>query len=176
MRSIQILLIGIILFGIFMGGCSEDEAKDTLLPDKMNAIINDTSWKTDVRYTYKYDNLNQFLINGTSVSGKTLNITLFGTQEDTYDLNTNVLDTTAKSNVDFSAFYKPTANTDTSDFYYAKKGEVTLEKVNTSEQTITGSFHFTMFTVKNDTAFMTEDTVKVEQGTFKNIEYKKKEK
>ncbi len=176
MKKIMYALIigwGVLCFS----GCDEEDAgdvKNALLPDKMSATVNDTTWKTDIRKSFKYEMLNQFIINATSINGEVLNITIFGTEEDVYILNTDILDTTQSSGVKFAAVYKKSATPSSDDIYYAKKGEVEITEINTSDQQISGNFHFNMFRT-SDSTFLTIDTLSVENGTFQNLIYEIKE-
>jgi hypothetical protein len=176
MKTIMYALI-IGLGVLYFSGCDEEDAgdvKDVLLPDKMSATVNDTAWKTGVRKSFKYEMLNQFIINATSLSGEVLNITIFGTEEDVYILNTDILDTTQSRGVKFAAVYKKSATPSSDDIYYAKKGEVEITEINTSDQQISGTFHFNMFRT-SDSTFITSDTLSVKNGTFENLNYEIKE-
>ncbi len=176
MKKIMYALIigwGVLCFS----GCDEEDAgdvKNTLLPDKMSATVNDTAWKANIRKSYKYETLNQFIINATSLNGEVLNITIFGTEEDVYILNTDILDTTQSRGVKFAAVYKKSATPSSNDIYYAKKGEVEITEINTSDLQISGNFHFNMFRT-SDSTFITIDTLSVENGTFQNLIYEIKE-
>ncbi len=155
------------LFSFFIiSGCTE-EVKDQLLPEKMSATINDTSWRADLRKTTRESD--RFIINGTSVDGQILNITIHGTTEKKYDLNTNTLDTT--SSVDFNAFFKRSAKISNDDIFYASKGTVELTEVNTNEETISGTFAFTMYKADSEQAFIKEDSVVVTNGKFTELRY-----
>jgi hypothetical protein len=171
MKKINWASIALVMI-LALVSCSEDEAKDLkeqLLPTKMTATINDTAWKAEIRKTYKYTTTNSFFITGTSVDGKIINITTFGTSEGDYNLNTSVLDTSSSASVKFSAVFKRSATASPSDIYYAKKGTVTISEVNTSEETISGTFSFTMFRTNNDDTFNFSDTISVSDGKFQEL-------
>ena len=146
---------------------SQDALVDTIFPDKMSATINDTAWTSVTRATTKQ--LNRFIINGVSTSGKTLNITINGSAKGTYNLNINVLTDTLSANM--SAFYKRSATTSINDIYYASRGSVTLSDVNTTDKVISGTFNMTMFKADTDNAFIKTDSVIVESGVFDGIKY-----
>ncbi len=158
---------------LYFSGCDE-ETKEKILPTKMSATVNDTAWKTDLRKSFKYETLNQFIINATSINGEVLNITIFGTEEDVYILNTDILDTTQSADVKFAAVFKRSASAGTDDIYYAKQGKVKITDINTSDQQISGNFHFNMFRA-SDSTFLVQDTVTVKNGTFENLKYRIKE-
>ncbi|MFW6224783.1 MAG: DUF6252 family protein [Bacteroidota bacterium] len=158
---------------LYFSGCDE-ETKEKILPTKMSATVNDTLWKANGRDTYKYETLNQFYITGTSLQREIMNITIFGTQEGEYILNTDILDTTQSADVKFAAVFKRSASAGTDDIYYAKQGKVKITDINTSDQQISGNFHFNMFRA-SDSTFLVQDTVTVKNGTFENLKYRIKE-
>ncbi len=78
MKTIKYLIP--VIVSIFIGySCSEDEAKETaaaiketVLPTKMTANLNDTNWTADIRKTVLNTSLNQFVITGTSKMSKSI--------------------------------------------------------------------------------------------------------
>jgi hypothetical protein len=162
-------LVSFIILLLIVLSCTKEEQKElveTVLPEKFSATINDTAWNAITRKTTQQ--AGQFLLIGTSTTGKVLQLSIFGSTAKTYSLNTSILDTNSAS-VQFAAVYKKSA-TQTLDAYYAKHGNIVVSEVNTTDQTISGTFEFTMFRASSN-VFITTDSVVVTSGSFSDLKY-----
>lgn len=132
-------------------GCSDEEG-----PKKgMNANINGDEWKTISRVTVLENG--KFVITGSSLSGETLVITIFGDSPGDYELSV----TSAKC----GAIYKKSVNTSTEDAYISTSGFVQLSEVDKTNNKISGSFSFSM---RKD---LTGDVIEIDHGVFNNLLY-----
>jgi hypothetical protein len=120
----------------------------------MTALIDDDEWSAATRLTILEEG--KFIITGTSLEGKSLSITIFGTAEGKYELNLTA--------TKVAAVYKESINMTTEDAYVSVTGEVDLTDVNNSKKSISGTFNFIM--VRNLT-----NTINITEGEFKNLTY-----
>ena len=145
-----IIFIAVVLFFI---GCTKDEEGNIVWPI-MSAIIDDEEWNTATPVAVLEED--KFIINGTSLSGKSLSITVFGTDEGKYELNL--------TSTKVAAVYKESINMTTEDAYISVTGEVDLTTVNNSKKSISGTFSFIV--VRNLT-----NTINITEGKFSNVIY-----
>jgi hypothetical protein len=138
---------------LFFIGCSKDENGNIVLPG-MSALIDGEEWNTVTRITVLEDG--KFIITGTSLAGKSLSITIFGTAEGKYELNL--------TSANVAAVYKESVNLTTEDAYVSVTGEADLTDVNTSDRKISGTFSFIL--VRNLTK-----TISITEGEFTNLAY-----
>jgi hypothetical protein len=127
----------------------------------MTATINSSEWSSISRVTVKKGD--NFIITGTSSSGETLVITIFGTDEGTYSLSS---DTASSVAVQCEAVYKETTSTSNSDAYVAYSGQVDLNDISSDNKRITGEFEFSL-----QKGLDTSDRVEITAGEFTNIKY-----
>jgi hypothetical protein len=137
--------------------CSKDD--DLSLKASMSATIDSTEWKTVTRVTVLNDE--KFIITGTDLTGKSLSITIFGNTEGTYQISTG--------SIQFAGVYKESLSTSADDAYLATSGEVELTDVNTSSKEISGTFNMVL------RKSLTDDTIVITEGTFKNLKYNESE-
>jgi hypothetical protein len=145
-KGIYLIMITAIC-GMFIG-CSKDDNGG--LKASMSAQINSTDWNTASRVTLKYND--RFVITGSALDGETLEITIYGSTEGTY-----------QGLLQCGAIYKATLGTSLSDAYVAVSGTVELTNVNTSSQEISGTFSFTLTRLTS--------TITVTNGSFSNLKY-----
>ena len=142
------MFIVVVLFFI---GCTKDEEGNIVWPT-MSALIDDEEWNTATPVSFLEEG--KFIINGTSLNGKSLSITILGTDEGKYQLNL----TSAK----VAAVYKESINMTAEDAYVSVTGEVDLTTVNNSKKSISGTFSFIV--VRNLT-----NTINITEGKFSNV-------
>jgi hypothetical protein len=146
-------VIFIIIVVIFFIGCTKDEEGNIVWPT-MNALIDNEEWNTATRVTILEEG--KFIITGTSLDGKSLSITIFGTSEGKYELNL--------TSTQVAAVYKESINMTTEDAFISVTGEVDLTEVNNSKKSISGTFGFIV--VRNLT-----NTINITEGEFTNVIY-----
>jgi hypothetical protein len=149
MKSVRYSL----LLSIIMFACSKDN--NNLNLPVMSAAIDGTAWETITRATVQQDG--KFVITGTSVTGKILIITIFGTQEGTYVLGTG--------SAQCAAVYKESATTSTEDAFASISGKVILTSANTTKHKISGTFQFSLIRQITATPMVVAD------GKFENLLY-----
>ena len=146
------IIISLVTFLIIIS-CTKDESGNIVLP-AMSALINGVEWTTLTRVTVLEES--KFIITGTSTTGKSLVITIFGTSEGLY--NVTLIPPGA------AAVYKESVSPTTEDAFFSATGEVNLTNVDTSKKRISGTFSFIV--VRNFT-----NTVNITQGKFSNLLY-----
>ena len=149
MKKAIFLFVAVLIFI----SCSKDEDGNTVQPS-MSALIDDEQWNAITRVTILEDG--KFIITGTSLSGKTLTITIFGTTEGKYELNLTSATT--------GAVYKESVSLTAEDAYISATGEVDLTEVNTSKKKISGTFSFIV--IRNLT-----NTINITDGEFTSLSY-----
>lgn len=128
MKKVIIAVVTILLVLI---SCTKDDNGILVLPT-MSALIDGEQWVSITRVTVLEND--KFIITGTSTTGQTLVITIFGTSEGLYELNMTSIKT--------GAVYKETPGTSAEDAYASITGEVNLTDVDTSKKRISGTFQF----------------------------------
>jgi len=149
MKKVIFLLVAV----LFFFSCSKDDDGNTIFPS-MSALIDDEEWSAITRVTVLEDG--KFVITGTSLAGKILTITIFGSTEGKYELNL--------TSATVGAVYKESVNITTEDAYVSATGEVDLTEVNTSKQKISGTFSFIV--IRNLT-----NTINITEGEFTSLSY-----
>ena len=144
-------VIFIIIIVLFFLGCTKDEEGNILWPT-MSALIDNEEWNTATPLGVLEEG--KFIINGTSLDGKSLSITIFGTTEGKYELNL--------TSTKVAAVYKESINMTTEDAYISVTGEVDLTVVNNSKKSLSGTFSFIM--VRNLT-----NNINITEGKFSNV-------
>ncbi|MBN1181981.1 MAG: hypothetical protein JXB49_06820 [Bacteroidales bacterium] len=144
----------IILFTLVLFACKKDE----VLPYKMTATVGGEEWKTRAPIGVQKDNT--FTIQGTSLEGKIIILTIFGTEVKTYNLNPESLQAQC------SILYKESASTSEEDTYSGFEGSIVVTEINTSKNQISGTFNFTVRKVSNpaESLFITD-------GEFDEVRY-----
>ena len=145
MKKMALLLISVLL----LTNCKK--VKDEIDRVEMSAKINGSEWKSTVRNSTSYND--KFIITGTSIDGKLISITVFGTIEGEYS--------------DFGEYvglYKESLSATTEDSYTAISGEVIITDINTTKKEISGTFNFEMIKLGASNASITE-------GKFTNLTY-----
>lgn len=152
MKKLGCLLIVFVL----LNACTKDAVDElnNLLP-LMSATIDGVEWTTSLRVTVEKDG--QLIITGTSVTGESLIITIFGNTEGAYNLET-------LQTPEFSAVYKKTSEQSLTDASVSVSGIVNLLEVNTGTKTISGNFNFKMLE-KNASTF------EITNGEFSRLNY-----
>jgi hypothetical protein len=138
---------------IAISSCSKDD-DGNIFKASMSALIDDEEWNSVTRVTILEEG--KFIITGTSLNGKILTITIFGTTEGKYELSL----TSAMA----GAIYKESASMSTDDAYVSATGEVNLTDVNNSKKRISGTFSF--IAIRNLT-----NTINITEGEFKDLLY-----
>ena len=138
---------------LLISACKKDN------PASMKATIDGTSWTTVTRVTKHFASTSMFTIVGTSAAGDVVDITIRGDEEGNYSSSTSIDSASAQ----VGAIYKPDASAATTDFFISTSGSVSITEINEDDQTISGTFSFTM-------SKMTE-TKSITSGEFKNLKY-----
>jgi len=142
MKKIFFLLL--LVLAIF--SCSKDD-NGNIFKASMSALIDDDEWKAVTRITILEEG--KFIITGTSLDGKILSITIFGTTEGIYELSL--------SSAMAGAVYKESASMSTDDAYISATGEVNLTDVNSSKKRISGTFSFIAIRNLTNTIYITDE-------------------
>ena len=147
-------LLVVIFCSIILFACSKDE----VLPYKMTATIGGVEWKTRVPAGYQKGDI--FTIQGTSMDGKIIVLTINGSEAKTYNLDL----------VSFQAqctiLYKESASTSDEDAYSGTEGSITVTGINTSKKQISGTFEFTLRKISDIT-----QTLRISNGVFDEVRY-----
>jgi hypothetical protein len=149
MKKVIFLFVAVMV----LFSCSKDDDGNEVFPS-MSALVDNEEWSAVTRITVLEDG--KFIITGTSLLGKILSVTIFGTTEGKYELSL----TSATA----GAVYKESASMTTEDAYVSATGEVDLTEVNTSKQKISGTFSFIV--IRNLT-----NTINITEGEFKDLSY-----
>jgi len=131
--------------------------KDNPLGYKMTATIDGSSFNSLVTLAYIQDN--KMIIEGTSVNGKIIVLTVSGINPGTYALSANPPLT------QFAAVYKESATVSTEDTWASVSGNISLTSVDTNAKTISGTFSVKM---KKD---LTNTTLEISNGSFTAVKY-----
>jgi hypothetical protein len=149
MKKAIIIMLAVFLFI----GCTKDE-EGNIIWSTMSALIDDEEWKAAKPVGVLEEG--KFIINGTALNGKSLNITIFGTAEGKYELSLNA--------TQVAAVYKESINITPEDAYISATGDVDLTEVNSSKKLISGTFSFIV--LRNLT-----NTINITEGEFTNVIY-----
>lgn len=149
MKKVIIIIVAV----LFFIGCTKDEEGKIIWP-AMSAVIDGVEWNSATRVNVLEEG--KFIITGTSLDGKSLSITIFGSAEGVYELNL--------TSTKVAAVYKESINMTTEDAYISVSGEVELTEVDTSRKKISGTFSFIV--VRNLT-----NTINITEGEFTNLTY-----
>lgn len=146
------------LFAIFSGmilitSCE----KDNPLGYKMTATIDGTSFNSLVTVAYIQEN--KMIIEGTSVNGKIIVLTVSGTDQGSYALSAN------PPLAQFAAVYKESVTVTTEDTWASVSGNISLTSVDTNAKTISGTFSVRM---KKD---LTDNILEISNGSFTGVKY-----
>ena len=132
--------------------------KDEIAPYKMTASIGGEEWKTRVPVGVQKGDI--FTVNGTSLDGKIIMLTINGAEAKTYTLDP--LNAKAQCTI----IYKESASTSDEDAYTGYEGSITVSAINTSKKQISGTFEFTLRKVSD----LTQRLV-ISDGTFDEVRY-----
>lgn len=149
---IRLISLAILFIGISFSSCKKDDVK---LLATLTAKIDGTDWTSTLRVTTLGSET--FNITGTSIGGEILILTIFGSDEGTYNLSL----TPPASQC--AAVYKASVATSYEDAFVSSNGEVVLTKVDKANQKISGTFKFTV-TRLTETKVITE-------GKFEDLSY-----
>ncbi|OFX44289.1 MAG: hypothetical protein A2046_13565 [Bacteroidetes bacterium GWA2_30_7] len=122
----------------------------------MIAKIDGTSWNSVTRVTIQKSGI--FLITGTSVDGKLIEITVKGTTIGTYNLLASMDSAAAQC----GSIYKPSINNNDST-YASKSGQVKISSIDTENKLISGTFNFVVTNL--------EITKNITDGKFTDLKY-----
>jgi hypothetical protein len=150
MKKVIISIVTILLVII---SCTKDDNGNIVLPT-MSALIDGEEWVSITRITVLENG--KFIITGTSTTGQTLVITIFGTTEGLYELNT--------TSIKVGAVYKESATASAADAYASVTGEVNLTDVDTSKKRISGTYQFLV--IRN-----VLNSFNITNGEFNNLFY-----
>lgn len=139
---------------LVLASCSLEEIIDELAPD-MTAKIDGIEWKASIPYAALEDG--KFIITGVSLDGKSISITVNGTNTGNYELNI--------TSVQCTAIYKESTSSSLEDAYIAVSGAVNISAVDTEKKTISGTFSFS---VMRD---IMEPAVEITGGKFNYLSY-----
>lgn len=163
LKSLLFLLVALTMTTTFVS-CSDDDDDNSILDNivgKFSATVGGEAWKADAPYAQMSED--KIKIFATNTDGNIMNITLFGTEAQSYEITGDSLTTDPKG--DFIAIYKESASTGTDDIYTSYKGTVTISAIDAGEKKISGTFSFSM--IKPDLSTKLEIT----SGSFENINY-----
>lgn len=127
----------------------------TELNPQMSAKVKGNSWNSTNQVVNLMNNVITFT--GIDVDGKTISFTVFGTSEGDYKVVKNSWET------EFGAFYKLTEFDELNDAWIAYEGVVNLNTIDEESRSISGDFRFN--------AARGGDTLKIENGTFRDLKY-----
>ncbi len=156
-RIFPFLIIGLLAFTF--NGCSDDDGDG--IPDalsaKLTCNIDGQAWTSLFRATVISDS--KITITATTgitqETGELLVITVFGTEQGTYQL--------ASGEVECAAVYKKTATASSDDAYVAANGNVTITEIDTVNKRISGTFNFTVTRIT--------ETFSISNGVFQGLKY-----
>ncbi len=147
---LKILAIGIIVFNI--SSCD----KLNLTNASMKAEIDKQAWNSITRVCLLDDN--SITLTGIDQTGKTIILTIRGSEPGKYELNPYSLDFNTE------AVYKTSDYSSLADAYIAYSGEINLSKVDDELRVISGDFEFNLLNTAGD-------TVKIRNGEFEDVKY-----
>lgn len=154
MKKIKLLIPALFLSVFIFNSCDNTEE----LIGSMSATIDGE--ETSLTAIGVQNSLG-FVITGTAISKEVLAVTIKGDSEGAYELS--ILPAKAQC----AGVYKENAAAKDTDSYISKTGSVEITDINTSTKRISGDFSFVMAKA----ALAIPDTIKVENGVFKNIKY-----
>ncbi|GAB4283499.1 MAG: hypothetical protein Kow0068_08360 [Marinilabiliales bacterium] len=128
-------------------------------PASMEATIDGTKWTAITRVSKHFVSTGMYTITGTSASGEVLVITIKGEEEGSYNSSTSI----DSLNAQVGAVFQPDASSPTEDNFFSTSGTVTITELDKNEQTISGTFSFTMSKMS--------ETKSITNGKFENLNY-----
>jgi len=131
----------------------DDDDNDDNPPPSMDALIDLTEWSSVQREGLLTGGV--FIITGMSEQGDIIEVVFMGDTVGTYKMDT--------IHTDFTGAYKPDSNATGLDTYVSSSGIGEINKINSSERKISGTFSFI--------AAKDSLTKEITNGTFVNIEY-----
>jgi hypothetical protein len=153
MRKIKAFLILLTVI-VTIISCKKDSEGNIIIG--MGAKVDGDSWSALVPLAALYNNT--FTITGTSLTGKTIVVTIDGNSEGTYKLS--VIPPAA----DCGCTYKKSLTSSQQDWYLSVSGTVTLTNVDVTAKKISGTFEFTV-------ANSSLETVTITNGVFNDLAY-----
>ena len=166
MKKNLLLLIGVIVaLGAIFTSCKKEN------PAYMSAKINNVDKNFIFRVTLRggVENVFEgFMIRGTTGvdlnNGEYLTLLIRGVDKKTYDLNVSFDSVRMQAAV----LYRPKGSSDTSVMYISKAGSITITDVDEKNNTVTGTFDFTLVNKKD-----VNDQISITDGKFGNLKYTK---
>ena len=125
----------------------------------MSATIDGSSWSTVTRASKHFASTNMFTITGTSMSGEVLVITIRGDEEGSYSSSTSIDSASAQ----VGAVFQPDATSPAEDNFVSKSGSVTISKIDSENNRISGSFSFSLTKLS--------EAKSVTNGEFTDLKY-----
>ncbi len=157
MKTISFLFLSLAI--IITASCKKDG--DSPLPNivnpsaSMTAKVSGANWTATTRVTVLFNN--SFIITGTSLGGKVIEVSIFGDSPGTY-----VLDP-MQSITQMQGLWKPDGSSSGQN-YISVRGTTELTTVDTLNKKISGNFEFVAARSANDTVY-------VQNGAFENLSY-----
>lgn len=155
-----LILLAIAAISLNFMSCKKDTVEDTIAaitPATMSATVNDTAFTTITRLTVFSPTVNTFVITGTSLDGKILNVTIKGSEVGTYTTSLEL------ENLSTQVVAGWRAN---SESYVSNTGTVEITKVDKVKKKISGTFNFTMINPPGLVEVFT-----IENGKFDQLSY-----
>ena len=152
------------LSALLFNGC---DLKDILPIPSMTAKVNGDSWTSLFRASVMYISNNYFSVIGSPElsenADKVINISVYGRQPGTYELNPGTLTTECL----IVYLKKAGAANGSSDYYVSTTATVTITKVDETKKTISGTFSGTLV----ESSGTVNDEVTITEGKFENLTY-----
>ncbi len=155
----KICFLSLLVFLIVLVSCEKD-GNSNLPPiinpsASMSAKVSGASWTATTRVTVLFNN--NFIITGTSIGGKVIEVSILGDSPGTY-----VLDP-IQSITQMQGLWKPDGSSSGQN-YISVRGTAELTAVDTLNKKISGNFEFVAARAINDTVY-------VQDGIFTNLGY-----
>jgi Family of unknown function (DUF6252) len=153
------LIFIVLAVTVVFSACNKDG--DGSLPSlinpyaSMSASISGYSWSATTRVSVHFNN--KFIVTGTSIDGKVVEVSIFGDSPGTYELNP------LQSLTQMQGLWKPDGTTSGQN-YVSVRGTATLTEVDTTNKMISGTFEFVAARTINDTVY-------VQNGAFSKLNY-----
>lgn len=117
-------------------GISSCTKEDLGLTAEMKGTIDGASWEATIRATTLQTD--KFIITGTASDGKTIVLTVNGTNEGLYKLSP------IEALLECGAVYKESVNLNDEDAYISLSGEMNITKIDENKKRISGDYSFIM--------------------------------
>lgn len=166
MKKLSLVLLSVVIASIaIFSSCKKEN------PAYMSAKINNVSKDFIFRITLRggVENVFEgFMIRGTTgvdlSNGEYLTLLIRGVENKQYDLNVSLDGVRMQAAV----VYRPKGSSDTSLLYISKAGTITITGVDEKNNTVSGTFSFTLVNKKD-----VNDQITITDGKFGNLKYTK---